>query len=36
MEDDEPVVEVIGIYDDDGRSYKANEIDMPPLCQTCV
>ncbi|MBE0642998.1 MAG: hypothetical protein IH600_02865 [Bacteroidetes bacterium] len=29
-------VDFMGIYDDDGRRYKSGEIDMPPLCQTCV
>lgn len=36
MSENEPVVEVIGLYDNDGRRYKADEIEVPPLCQTCV
>lgn len=29
-------VEFMGIYDDDGRRYRPDEIDMPPLCQSCA
>jgi hypothetical protein len=35
-EDDEPVIEVIGIFDNNDRRYGTDDIDVPPLCQTCV
>lgn len=36
MDNDEPAVEVIGLNGDDGTPYMRDEIEVPPLCRTCV
>ncbi|MBE0643915.1 MAG: hypothetical protein IH600_07525 [Bacteroidetes bacterium] len=36
MNDNEPDVKFVDLYDDDGRQYKRDEIDMLPCCQSCV
>jgi hypothetical protein len=36
IEDDEPIMEIVGIYDNDDRRYGTDHLEVPPLCQTCV
>jgi len=36
MKNDEPAVEVIGLYGNEGTPYRRDEIEVPSLCRTCV